>query len=86
MVSNYILDDNGIPEDVLLSLQKLFRLVDHQIKYYKEEMAEHENNAQLYIIGKPDKTYNELMSKQEEWIWLKDHLTDKWNTLLTTKN
>lgn len=82
MANNYILDDNGIPEDVLLSLRKLFSLVDHQIKYYKDEMEQHENNAQLYIIGKPDKTYNELLCRKEEWEWLKQHLTDKWITLL----
>jgi hypothetical protein len=82
MANNYILDNDGIPEDVLLSLRKLFVLVNHQIKYYKDEMEQHENNAQLYITGKPDKTYNELMSKQEEWIWLQNHLTEKWDTLL----
>jgi len=86
MLSNYILDDDGIPEDVLLSLQKIFRLIDHQIKYYKVEMEQHENNAQLYLTGQPDKTYTELMAKQEEWLWFKEHLTEKWDTILTTKN
>lgn len=82
MEENFKIDNDGIPTDVLISLRKLFGIVNHQIQYYKVEMEEHENNAQLYILGKPDKTYMELLSKQEEWIWLKQFLTDKWTTLL----
>ena len=79
--SKYRYDDDGIPEDVSLSLRKLFVLVNHQIKYYKTEMEQHENNAQFYLLGKPDETYKELMSKKEEWQWLKQHLIDRWDTL-----
>jgi|11_taG_2_1085331.scaffolds.fasta_scaffold04413_9 hypothetical protein len=81
MKDKFHLNDEGLAEDVLLSLRKLFVLINHQIKYYDDEMEQHEKNAQLYLTGKRDKTYNELLSRQEEWEWLHEHLIDKWDTL-----
>ena len=46
-------------------------------------MKEHQENAyEMYILGKPDEKFNELMMKQEEWQWMKDQLMEKWPALL----
>lgn len=73
----------GEPRDVLISLKKTFGWIDYQIKYYDDKMKEHQENAyEMYILGRPDEKFNELMMKQEEWQWMKDQLMEKWPALL----
>ena len=82
-LTNILSSDDGEPRDVLISLSKLFGWIDYQIDYYDKKMKEHEENAtEMYILGKPDEKYKDLMIKQEEWQWLKQQLVDKWPALL----
>ena len=84
MEENFKLDKDGMPTDVLLSLRKLFILINQQIKYYKEEQQKIEENASYYIF-KSKESKNEwitIQDKIEEWEWLQQHLTERWDTYL----
>ena len=69
--------------DVPISLIKLLHFIDHQVNYYQDEMDKHQmNSTQMYILGKPDRDFRDLVCQQEEWKYMKQHIIDHAATLI----
>lgn len=69
--------------DIAISLIKLLNFIDSQVNYYQEEMDKHQiNSTDMYVLGKPDRNFRDLVCQQDEWKYMKQHLIDRAGMLL----
>ena len=40
------------------------------------------NSTEMYILGKPDRDFRDLVCQQEEWKYMKQHIIDHAATIL----
>jgi len=71
------------PNESFIDYNKLINLVKHQIKEYEKTQKIIEENPTYYVLQDPQalKDYKMLDDKIEEWEWLLEILTERYEIL-----
>ena len=71
------------PNNKLISYDKLYRLVSHQVEYITTEMEKVEQNTLYYVLHDEEtlKNYKLYQSALEQWQWLKEILEEEHDSL-----
>ena len=71
------------PNNKLLSYDKLYRLVSHQVKYITNEMEKIEQDTLYYVLHDEEtlKNYSHYQTALEQWEFLLECLEERYELL-----
>lgn len=71
------------PNNKLISYDKLYRLVSHQVEYITQEMEKVEQDTLYYVLHDEEtlKNYSHYNTALDQWLWLKEILEENHDDL-----
>ena len=71
------------PNNKLLSYDKVYKLVSHQVEYITQEMEKVEKDTLYYVLHDEEtlKNYSHYNTALEQWQWMKEILEEEHDSL-----